>query len=481
MDLQWTDAVDQAELVAGGQATPLELVDAAIERIEKLDPAINAVIHRRFARARAEAGGDLPDGPFRGVPILIKDLDTVAGEPLHFGTRFLREAGYTAQHDAEFVRRLRQAGFVILGKTSTPEFALMITTEPQATGPTRNPWNVGRSTGGSSGGAAAAVAAGMVPVAHASDGGGSIRIPASECGLVGLKPTRARISMAPDAGEGWAGASTEGAVSRTVRDAAAVLDVMSGGAPGDPYPAPPLERPLAQEVGADPGRLRIGVLAAPPFAEVPADAEVEAAVRATAELLAGLGHHVEDSYPAAMYDPAFGPHYGTITSCSVTAEITRWGEVLGAPVDESQLEGMTQLSLQHGRMLSGADYVTALQWMHGFSRRVAQWWAPTRDGGAGFDVLLCPVLNGPPPPIGWFSDMTTCYERIGALLHYTAQFNITGQPGISLPLHTFADGMPLGVQLVAGYGREDVLVRLAAQLEQAAPWAGRRPDDLLAG
>jgi len=476
MDLQWTDALGQAELVSSGQASPLELVDAAIERIEKLDPAINAVIHRRFERARDEARGDLPDGPFRGVPVLIKDLDTVAGEPLHFGTRFLRDAGYTAQHDAEFVRRLKRAGFVVLGKTSTPEFALMITTEPAATGPTRNPWNTDRSTGGSSGGAAAAVAAGMVPVAHASDGGGSIRIPASECGLVGLKPTRARISMSPDSGEGWAGASTEGAVSRTVRDTAAVLDAMSGGAPGDPYPAPPLPRPLAQEVGADPGRLRIGVLSAPPFAEIAADVEVASAVRATADLLDGLGHSVEDSYPAAMYDPAFGPHYGTITACSVTAEIARWGEVLGAPVDESQLEGMTQLSLQHGRMLSGADYVTAVQWMHGFNRRVAQWWAPVDDGGAGFDLLLCPVLNGPPPPIGWFADMATCYERIGALLHYTAQFNITGQPAISLPLHTFADGMPLGVQLVAGYGREDALVRMAAQLEQAVPWSDRRPE-----
>jgi amidase len=474
MELQWTDALGQAEVVRTGRASPLELVDAAIERIEKLDPAVNAVIHRRFERARDEARGELPDGSFRGVPILIKDLDAVAGEPLHYGTRFLRDAGYTAQHDAEFVRRLKRAGFVILGKTSTPEFALMITTEPLATGPTRNPWNLDRSTGGSSGGAAAAVAAGMVPVAHASDGGGSIRIPASECGLVGLKPTRARISMAPD-GEGWAGASTEGAVARTVRDSAAVLDVMSGGAPGDPYPAPPLPRPLSAEVGADPGMLRIGVLAAPPFAEIPADAEVSAAVRATADLLAGLGHSVEDSYPAAMYDPDFGPHYGTITSCSVTAEIARWGELLGAPVDESRLEGMTQLSLQHGRMRTGADYVIALQWMHGFSRRVAQWWAPVDGGGAGFDLLLCPVLNGPPPPIGWFSDMATCYDRIGALLHYTAQFNITGQPGISLPLHTFADGMPLGVQLVAGYGREDVLVRVAAQLEQASPWADRRP------
>jgi amidase len=468
-DLRWLDATASAELVAAGALSPAELVDAAIGRIEKLDPAINAVIHQRFDRARAEARGELPDGPFRGVPIVIKDLDATAGDPLHLGTRFLRDAGYTADYDTGFVTRLRRAGFVVVGRTSTPEFALSITTEPLATGPTRNPWDTERSTGGSSGGSAAAVAAGMVPVAHASDGGGSIRIPASECGLVGLKPTRARISMAPDAGEGWAGASTDGVLSHTVRDTAALLDVLAGPEPGDPYWAPPLSRPLADEVGAEPGRLRIGMLARPPFADVPGDPEVEAAVRATAELLTGLGHRVEESFPAAMYDPEFGPHYGTITSCSVTAEIDRWAQVLGAPVDESRLEGMTQLSLQHGRASSGADYVSAVQWMHGFSRRVAQWWAD------GFDLLLCPVLNGTPPPIGWFSDMATAYERIGALLHYTGQFNITGQPAISLPLGMSADGLPIGVQLVGGFGREDVLIRVAAQLEQAAPWSGRHP------
>jgi amidase len=466
-ELRWLDATASAELVARGELSPLELVDAAIERIERLDPAVNAVIHPRFERAREEASGALPDGPFRGVPIVIKDLDAVAGEPMHLGTKFLRAARYRAEHDAAFVRRLRQAGFVVLGKASTPEFGLTITTEPTATGPTRNPWNLDRSTGGSSGGSAAAVAAGMVPIAHASDGGGSIRIPASECGLVGLKPTRARVSMAPDVGEGWAGSSADGVLSHTVRDTAAVLDLLAGPEPGDPYWAPPLLRPLADELVADPGTLRIGVLAAPPGGG--GDAEVEKIVRATAELLSGLGHHVEDAFPAALVDPQFGPHYGTVTGCSVVAELAAWEHRLGRAIADDELEPMTVLSRQYGRTLSGADYVTAVQWRHAYSRRMAQWWTD------GFDLLLCPVLNGPPPPIGWFDDMATAYERIGQLLHYTAQFNVTGQPAMSLPLGTYSDGLPVGVQLVGDYGREDVLIRVAAQLERAQPWADRHP------
>lgn len=467
-DLRRLDATASAALVARGEATPVELVDAAIERIEAIDATVNAVIHRRFDRAREEAKGNLPDGPFRGVPILIKDLRPSAGDPLHLGTRFLRQAGYVADHDAAVVRRLRDAGFVILGRTSTPEFALAITTEPVATGPTRNPWSPVRSTGGSSGGSAAAVAAGMVPIAHATDGGGSIRIPASECGLVGLKPTRARISMAPDVGEGWAGASADGVVTRTVRDTAAAIDAMAGPEPGDPYWPMPLQRPLTAEVGADPGRLRIGVLAAPPSGD--GDPELENLVRATADVLSGLRHRLEESYPTAMFDPAFGPNYGVVNACSVVAEVNAWERTLGIHIEDDQLEGMTRLSLQHGRTMTGADYVAAVQWRHAFSRRVAQWW-----DADGFDLLLCPVLNGPPPPLGWFSDMETAYERIGQLLHYTAQFNVTGQPAISLPVGMTADGLPLGVQLVAAFGREDVLIRVAAQLEQAMPWSGRHP------
>jgi len=468
-ELRWADAHTQAARVASGELSPLELVDAAIARIEQLDPAVNAVIHRRFERAREEAQATLPDGPFRGVPMLLKDLGNHSnGDPFHIGTRFLRDRAWRSDHESAFVARLRRAGFVILGRTSTPEFAGAITTEPLATGPTRNPWDTTRSTGGSSGGSAAAVAAGMVPLAHASDGGGSIRIPASECGLVGLKPTRARVSMAPDAGEGWMGLSTHGVVSRTVRDTAAALDCMAGPEPGDPYAAPSLLRPLTQEVGADPGRLRIGFLDHPARPDTVADPTVAAAVTSTAKLLVELGHHVEAAHPDAFGDPDLPAHYGMVVSSSMAAEANRWSDLLGIPIDESVLEPMTALSVGYGRSAMATDLAATVAWMHSYQRRIASWWSD-------FDILLTPVLNGPPPPIGWFDDLTTSYARIGELLQYTAQFNLSGQPAISLPLHSSEDGLPIGVQLVGGYGREDVLVRLAAQLEQAQPWAHRHP------
>lgn len=470
-DLRWADAHTQAGLVASGEQSPLELVDAAIECIERLDPKVNAVIHRRFEQARDEALGTLPDGPFRGVPILLKDIAAhSAGDSMHAGTRFLKEVDWRSDHDSAFVARLRRAGFIIVGKTSTPEFAGAITTEPQATGPTHNPWNTGHSVGGSSGGSAAAVAAGMVPVAHGSDGGGSIRIPASECGLVGLKPTRARVSMAPDAGEGWMGFSTHGALTRTVRDTAALLDCMAGAEPGDPYFAPPLNRPLAAEVGADPGRLRIGFLDHPTNPDVAADPQMAAAVASAATLLGELGHHVEAAYPAALDELEFGASYGTIVSSSMAAEVDRWEHVLGAPIDRELLEQTTAFSVNRGPSITAPQLVSTMQWIHGFQRRMASWWS------GGFDVLLTPVLNGPPPPIGHFAgDIMESYLRINELLQYTAQFNATGQPAISVPLYQTADGLPIGLQLVGGYGREDLLVRLAAQLEQALPWADRHP------
>ncbi|WP_127784385.1 amidase [Rhodococcus sp. X156] len=468
--LRWTDAHGQAQLVADGELTPLELVDAAIERIERLDPQVNAVVSERFEQARAEASADLPDGPFRGVPLLLKDIAAHStGDPLYAGTSFLRERDWRSDHDSAFVARLKRAGFVILGKTTTPELAGAITTEPLATGPTRNPWDTARSTGGSSGGAAAVVAAGMVPVAHGSDGGGSIRIPASECGLVGLKPTRARVSMAPDAGEGWMGLSAHGVLSRTVRDTAALLDVMSGAEPGDPYPAPPLARPLAAEVGADPGRLRIGVLDHPAMAGASADPDAAAAVNATAKLLAELGHHVEVSHPAAMGDTDLWAHYGAVVSSSMAAEADRWAEVLGTSVD-TLLEPVTAGSVTGGRAITAAQLLATTRWINRYQRRMATWWAED-----GFDVLLSPVLNGVPPEIGWLTHPEQRLERTVQLLQYTPQLNITGQPAISLPLHWTAGGLPVGVQLAGAYGREDVLVRLAAQLEQAQPWADRHP------
>jgi amidase len=465
----WDDACAQAELVRSGEVSPAELVDAAVTRIEAVNPKLNAIIIERFDKAREEAAGMLPEGPFRGVPIVIKDLHCPSkGDPRYEGTRFLLQAGMVADHDAGVVRRFREAGFIIVGRTNTPELGTTITTEPLAFGPSRNPWDPSRSTGGSSGGSAAAVASGMVPVGHASDGGGSIRIPASACGLVGLKPARARVSRGPDRGEGWMGGSTFGALTRTVRDAAAVLDVMAGPEPGDPYAAPPLPGPLADEVGEDPGPLRIGLLDHP-LTETPPDAQTADAVAAAGRLLEELGHRVQPSHPRALEDAEFAEHFLTMVAASVAAEITAWGVALGREVANEELEPINQAFVEMGRSVTGPQYLTTVDWLHGFSRRVARWW------GEGWDVLVTPVLNGIPPQIGWLSDPEQGGARVAQLAQYTAQFNVTGQPAISLPLYTSNEGLPIGVQLVAGAGREDVLVRIAAQLEAASPWPGHPP------
>ncbi|MDQ2726427.1 MAG: amidase family protein [Actinomycetota bacterium] len=468
MDL-WDDACTQAELVRSGEVSPPELVDAAIRRIEAVNPKLNAVIIERFEKAREEAAGLLPKGPFRGVPLVIKDLHSPSkGDPRYEGTRFLRRAGVVADHDAAVVRRFREAGFVIVGRTNTPELGTTITTEPMSFGPSRNPWDPFRSTGGSSGGSAAAVAAGMVPVGHGSDGGGSIRVPASECGLVGLKPARARVSSGPDNGEGWMGASTNGALTRTVRDAAAVLDVISGAESGDPYAAPPLPGPLAHEVGADPGRLRVGLLDHP-LGGTLADVQTADAVTAVGRVLEGLGHKVQASHPPALEEAEFADQFIIIVAVHTAAEVASWARTLGREVADEELEPMNAFFAGMGRSVTAPQYVATVSWLHAFSRRVASWWEE------GWDVLVTPVINGVPPEIGWLTDPGDGGARVAQLLQYTSQFNVTGQPAISLPLHTSHEGLPIGVQFVAGTGREDVLVRLAAQIEAAEPWAGRHP------
>lgn len=470
MELTWLDAVDQAALVRDGEVSALELVDAAIGRIETVNPRINAVIHERFGQARAEASGSLPDGPFRGVPLLLKDLNChSAGDPLHNGSRAMKESGWRSDHDSAFVARLRRAGFVVVGRTNVPEFGASSSTEPQAYGPTGNPWNPTHSPGGSSGGSAAAVAAGMVPVAHGNDGGGSIRIPASACGVVGLKPTRARVSQAPDIGDAWGvGATIDGALTRTVRDTASTLDCMAGPEPGDPYAAPRLPGPLAEEVGVDPGRLRIGVLDRP-AGDVPGDPDAAAAVEAAGALLARLGHELEASHPKAMGDVAFLGHLFDLMAVAVATDVRISSERIGRHLTDDELEPGNAALAAHARALSASEYASSVDWMQGFQRRMAGWWED------GFDVLLTPVLNGPPPPLGWLVDPGQGRTRAVALWQYTAQFNVTGQPAISLPLHWTSEGLPIGIQLVAAYGREDLLIRLAAQIEQAAPWADRYP------
>lgn len=469
-ELARLDACGQAELVRTGQVSPRELVDAAIARIETVNPRLNAVIHERFDKARAEADGPLPDGPFRGVPFLLKDLGVhSAGDPFHAGSAFLKAIDFTPTADDTLAERFRAAGLVILGRTNTPEFGTTITTEPVAHGASRNPWNPEHSTGGSSGGSAAAVASLMVPAAHASDGGGSIRIPSSECGLVGLKPTRARTPMGPDLGEAWAGATIHGIVTRTVRDTAGLLDVMAGPAPGDPYAAPTPARAFSEEVGMDPGVLRIGLLDHPLDPGAAAHPDTAAAVVAAGTLLEKLGHHVEPGHPDAMGDPDFPKHFITVLATSLAADLTEWEGVIGRPVTEEDIEPTNWAYRTYGQSIDGAAYVAATRWQHRWMRQMAAWWE------GGFDVLCCPVINGAPPRLGWLTDPDEGTNRVVELMQYTAQFNVTGQPAISLPLGWNEAGLPIGVQFVAAFGREDLLIRLASELEAAVGWADRVP------
>jgi amidase len=484
-DLARLDAVAQAELVRRGEASPAELVEAAIARIEKLNPELGAVIWPAFERARREVASRLPDGPFRGVPLLLKDLGAhLAGEPCHNGMRFLKEAGWTEPGETWFAAALREAGFVSLGRTNTPELGLLPTSEPDAYPPTRNPWDPARSPGGSSGGAAAAVASGMVPVAHASDGGGSIRIPAAHCGLVGLKPSRGRNSFGPDLGERWLGFSAEGFVTRSVRDTAALLDLVSGPRPGDPYVAPPPTRPFAAEVGAPPGRLRIGFLArGTRGAEI--HAQCRAAAVETARLLESLGHTVEESHPAPMDEPEAVGGYVRVVACSVAAGLARWGEKVGRNIGPADVEPLTWAVAEIGRRTKVEELFATLEGNHARSRKLAAWWRqttgpPSACSEDGFDLLVTPTAGEPAPPLGEFAARPDQplhgFLRAAVFGLFTTHFNVSGQPALSLPLHWTPEGLPVGVQLVAAYGREDLLLRVAAQLEAARPWADRRPD-----
>lgn len=471
LDVARLDATAQAELVASGQISAAELVEVAVDAAARLNPALNAIIHERFAAALVEA--PLASGPFAGVPMVVKDLGcAIGGEPHHQGVRALKAIDRRAPYDSALYRRFRAAGFVTIGRTNTPEWGSTITTEPLAYGPCRNPWSLDHSTGGSSGGSAAAVAAGIVSVGHANDGGGSIRIPASECGLVGLKPSRGRVSLAPDVGESWKGSTIDGVVTRSVRDSAAVLDLIAGYEPGDPYMAPPFRRPLAGEVGADPGQLRIGVLDHP-LLGVAGHPECTAAVASTARLLEELGHHVEASWPEAIGDPEFATQFRTVVATWTANDIAELEIILGRPVVADDIEPDNLALGTLGRSITAPQYVASMLAVHRWCRRVLAWWHPS-DGSAAFDLLITPTIATPPPPIGYLSEPGHG-GRIFELLQYTAQFNLTGQPAVSLPLHVTPDGLPVGVQLVGAYGREDLLVRVAAQLEVASPWSNRLP------
>ncbi len=470
-ELARLDASAQARLVARRECTPRELVEAAIERIESVNPRINAVIVALFDEALAQASApELPEGPFRGVPLLLKDLGCpVAGVPLYSGTKFRRDRRWRARSDSFLAQRFRAAGFVFVGKTNTPELGLSPTTEPESFGPTRNPWNPERSVGGSSGGSAAAVAAGLTPLAHAGDGGGSIRNPAGACGLVGLKPTRGRTSLGPGIGEGWAGCLTEHVVTRSVRDTAAVLDCVAGPAPGDPYFAPPPRRRFASELGRDPGRLRVGRFTS--NAHTPAHPEAVAAVEAACRLLAELGHAVEDAHPAALDEPDLGQHTAAAVAASVAHELDAMGREAGEPVAPDDVEPATWAMAERGRQQSASDYLRCVDALHAYARRLRSWWRERPDA-EGYDVLVTPSFAEPPPRIGELKGAEVA--RILRLVPYTMPYNVSGQPAIALPLHWTADGLPLGVQLVARFGGEDLLLRLASQLEEACPWRARR-------
>ncbi len=478
------DAVAQAALVRRDELTPSELVEAAIRRIERLDPELHSVIHPAFDDARREVDRVPTEAPFAGVPILMKDIGgEEAGRPICAGMRAARDADYTATADSHFTRKIRDAGFVSLGRTNTPELALLPTTEPDAFGATHNPWNLGHSSGGSSGGAAAAVAAGLVPVAHASDGGGSIRGPASMCGLVGLKPTRGRNSFGPGAGERWSGFSCEFVVSRTVRDSAALLDVTCGRMTGDPYSAPPPARPFSEAVDANRKGLRIGVMRHA-GRDIEVHPDMITAVERTAETLESLGHSVELAHPKALDEPEVVRLYVDVVCANVARALESWAEKLGQPVDEGCVEPLTWALAERGQSLSASRLLAAMEGVHAFGRRVSDFFAG--DGGAdGFDLLLTPTQAQPPPELGYMAQMPD--NPLGPFLRaapygvFTLPFNLSGQPGISLPGHftSGTDGgpadLPIGVQLVAASGDEATLLDVAAQLERATLFSARTP------
>ena len=463
------DALGLAELVKQRKVTPADLLEAAIARVEARNSTVNAVTLPLYDYARKAIAGGLPGGPFTGVPFLLKDLTAVlAGVPMTRGSRFFADTPAPVA-DSEHVARLKRAGLVIFGRTNTCELGLSLTCEPQLHGPTKNPWDPTRISGGSSGGAAAAVGARMLPMAHASDGFGSIRAPAACCGVVGLKPTRGRNTFSPYTGEGLGGCSTEHAVTLSVRDCAALLDATAGAGPGDPYAAPPPARPYLVEATTPPGRLRIAWTVTPPNG-APIEAEPLRVLHETAALCADLGHQVAQADPV-VDGAAVVPTFLTLAAANTVVNLGGH-PTAGRPPRPGEVERVTYATGQKGEKITAADYVRATQTMHRLGRQMAafhtQW-----------DVLLTPGLAMAPPKLGWIDmmleDVDEYWRRVFAFSPFTVWFNLTGQPAIMLPLGVSQDGLPVAVQCVARYGDEATLFRLAAQLESARPWRDRRP------
>jgi amidase len=484
------DAIGLAELVRKREVSPAELCEEVIERIERVNPRLNAVIAKLYDRALAHANGTPSTGPFAGVPFLLKDLlSPLAGVPFTSGSRMYKN--FVPKHDAEMVKRYRAAGFNIVGKTSTPEFGILPVTEPVLFGPCRNPWDLSRTPGGSSGGAAAMVAAGVVPAAHGGDGGGSIRIPASCCGIFGLKPTRGRNPAGPDASEHWLGMAIEHVLSRTVRDSAAILDVTSGPEATSPYWAPPPHRPFLEEVNTPPGRLRIA------FTEIPhlpgeVHADCHAALRDAVKLCQELGHEVVDASPALDAE-LLGTAFFTVVAGSIAAGISLAQRELGRRPARDDLEIATWLGGLLGQQMSAGDAIAAQQTLQHYARIVHEFFAD-------YDVLLTPTLGSPPLKIGELEPrgaerlahstianlkfgsvlrlrrvINATVNRVFAFVPFTPLANITGQPSMSVPLYWNSGGLPIGTNFTARFGDEATLFRLAAQLETARPWIKRRP------
>jgi amidase len=472
-DTRWMDASQVAETIAAGDLNAAEVLDATIDRIEAANPALNAVVVEWFEQAHDDARHLTvsQETALGGVPTLLKDLwADMAGVPLTNGNRALRAAGRTSQHDTTLVERYRRAGLVIAGRTNSPELGSLPVTEPLAYGPTRNPWNLDHTPGGSSGGAAAAVAAGLVPIAHASDGGGSIRIPAACCGLVGLKPSQGRITLGPGRSENNLG--VEHCLTRSVRDSALMLDISAGPGIGDSVIAPAHNSKYVDEVGADPGVLRIGVLAHDPRGTT-IDPACAAAATDTASLLASLGHHVDTAWPDSLADESMSTRFMAQWATNMAVGIAAMGRSLGRELTEDDVEPVNWAMAEFARNFSAVDLAESQAAVADFRRRTLAWWA------GGWDLLITPTVGQPPPRIGQHlateTDPMLGMKRAAEWVVFTGQFNMTGQPAISLPLAWNADGLPIGVQLVAAYGREDLLIRVASQLEAAQPWAHRRP------
>jgi amidase len=484
------DALGLAELVRKGKLSAKELVEAAIERIERLNPALNAVVHKMYDAARRVAQSELPDGPFKGVPILLKDLTAwYGGERITSGSRLFRN--FVAPHDSEYVRRLRNTGVIVVGKTNTPEFGLTPFTEPELFGPARNPWNPERTTSGSSGGSAAAVASGMVPIASAGDGGGSIRMPASCCGIFGLKPTRGRTPTGPDNGELWRGAVVEHVLTRSVRDSAAMLDATLGADAGAPYSPERPARPYLEEVAAAPARLRVAFTTAPVMGRT-VHSDCVAAVHDAAQLLESLGHYVQEAdFP--LDRDRFNRAFITMVACETRADLEDARQLLGRSAKRDEVEYTTWALAIVGQALPAHDYAGALRYLQRAARHIGRFFEE-------HDILLTPTVASPPFPHGALQPKpaerhflaTMGRIRGGRLLRalgavdkladnvyefmpFTVPFNVTGQPAMSLPLMWNDEALPIGVQLVGRYGDEATLFRLAGQLEKARPWFQRTP------